>query len=266
MQLKLPARAAVIAIATSMQEDRLRNSTKPSNRDSLGLFQQRPSQGWGTPEQVTDPTYASKAFYGRLVKIPNWQTMPLTQAAQAVQKSGHPDAYAQWEQVATRLVTALRQKAASCSPASGSELGKAILAQATKWIGLPYQYGGGDQRGPSAGQNSLGTGERGFDCSGLTVYAVYKATGGKVLLPRTSQLQFQDRRFKHIPYNQLQVGDLVFWPGSNGTAAAPGHVGIYAGSGRFFNAPSTGSKLRFDSMAPGTNRYRTFIAGVRITT
>ncbi|MGW4637097.1 C40 family peptidase [Sphaerisporangium sp. NPDC004334] len=130
---------------------------------------------------------------------------------------------------------------------------------------MAYQYGGGDQDGPTVGTNSNGSGEPGFDCSGLTVWAVYQATNGKVLLPRTAATQFHDRRWQHVPYDQLQVGDLVFWPGSSGTRDAPSHVGIYAGEQRFFNAPFTGAKLRFDSMAPGTNRYQTFIAGARIS-
>jgi cell wall-associated NlpC family hydrolase len=266
VQMKLPSRAAVVAIATAMQESGLINQKKATNLDSLGLFQQRPSQGWGSPAQITDPIHATKTFYQRLLKIKDWQGMPLTQAAQSVQRSLFPSAYAKWEAFATKLVTTLATQAGTCSgDIASSGIGKAILAHATKWMGMAYQYGGGDQRGPNAGQNSNGSGQPGFDCSGLTVYAVYKATNGKVLLPRVAADQFRDRRFKHIPYSQLQPGDLVFWPGSDGTATAPGHVGIYAGNQRFFNAPFTGAKLRYDSMAPGTYRYRTFIAGARIT-
>ncbi|MET8139864.1 C40 family peptidase [Sphaerisporangium sp. NPDC005288] len=150
-------------------------------------------------------------------------------------------------------------------PIPPGDTGRVVLAQAQKWIGVAYQYGGGDQNGPTVGTNSNGSGEPGFDCSGLTVWAVYQATNGKVLLPRTAATQFHDRRWRHVPYDQLQVGDLVFWPGSSGTRTAPSHVGIYAGDQRFFNAPFTGAKLRFDSMAPGTYRYQTFIAGARIT-
>lgn len=265
VQLKLPARAAVIAVATSMQEDRLKNSTIAHDHDSLGLFQQRPSKGWGTREEVTDPVHASKKFYASLVKVRHWKTIPLAKAAQAVQRSRYPDAYTQWEPFATTIVAAFAQKAATCSVVSASGLGGTILTQAEKWLGMAYQYGGGNQNGPSVGTNSNGSGKPGFDCSGLTVWAVYTATNGKVLLPRTADVQFQDRRWKHVPYDQLRPGDLVFWPGSDGTRSAPGHVGIYAGNQRFFNAPFTGAKLRFDSMAPGTYRYRTFIAGARIT-
>ncbi|NHN55070.1 hypothetical protein G9U51_04620 [Calidifontibacter sp. DB0510] len=92
----LPERAAQIAAATSIQESKLRN-LRSGDRDSLGLFQQRPSQGWGTAEQIQDPIYASKAFYRALVKIPDWQTRTLTEVAQEVQRSGYPQAYADHE-------------------------------------------------------------------------------------------------------------------------------------------------------------------------
>ncbi|MBG6069611.1 hypothetical protein [Micromonospora ureilytica] len=104
----LPERAAVISIATSMQESKLENLGHlgdMNDHDSLGLFQQRPSSGWGTPEQITDPAYSTTAFLKGLKQVDGWQDMPLTQAAQTVQVSAYPDAYAQWEQQATDLVT-----------------------------------------------------------------------------------------------------------------------------------------------------------------
>lgn len=96
-----------IAIATAIQESKLVNLTG-GDRDSAGLFQQRPSTGWGSRAEVTNPVLAARAFFGEaqhtgnpgLLDIPGWQNMPLTQAAQAVQRSGYPDAYAQWEDVA----------------------------------------------------------------------------------------------------------------------------------------------------------------------
>ncbi|MCO1594405.1 hypothetical protein M8C17_04425 [Micromonospora sp. RHAY321] len=103
----LPERAAVISIATSLQESKLENLGHLGDRndhDSLGLFQQRPSSGWGTPEQITDPDYSTTAFLKGLKQVDGWQDMPLTDAAQTVQVSAYPDAYAQWEQQATDLV------------------------------------------------------------------------------------------------------------------------------------------------------------------
>ncbi|MBB4683070.1 hypothetical protein [Amycolatopsis jiangsuensis] len=102
----LPAHAVTVALATALQESKLRNLSG-GDRDSVGLFQQRPSQGWGTPAQLQDPVYAATAFYRRLAKLPGWQSMPITEAAQEVQRSGAPDAYAQWETVAAAAAAAL---------------------------------------------------------------------------------------------------------------------------------------------------------------
>ena len=115
-KLRMPPRAWVIAVATAMQESRLTNLGDLGARndhDSLGLFQQRPSAGWGTPAQVQDPVYASTKFYERLNTVAGWETMPLTMAAQAVQRSAFPDAYAKHEPVATQIVNALAHGAAS---------------------------------------------------------------------------------------------------------------------------------------------------------
>jgi hypothetical protein len=102
----IPERAAVIAVATALQESKLRN-LEGGDRDSLGLFQQRPSQGWGTKAQILDPVFATQSFYTHLVKVRGWQTLPLTKAAQAVQRSAFPDAYARHEPVATELAKGL---------------------------------------------------------------------------------------------------------------------------------------------------------------
>ncbi|MFY1578350.1 hypothetical protein ACN26Z_25985 [Verrucosispora sp. WMMD703] len=100
-------RAAVVSIATALQESKLENLGHLGDRndhDSQGLFQQRPSSGWGTVEQITDPEYATLAFLKGLKQVDGWQDMPLTQAAQTVQVSAYPDHYAQWEQQAADLV------------------------------------------------------------------------------------------------------------------------------------------------------------------
>ena len=103
-------RAAVIAVATSMQESTLLNLNY-GDRDSLGLFQQRPSCGWGTPTQIQHPAYAADAFLGALhgyqVRNPDWAHQPLWQAAQGVQGSAFPSAYAKWEAQAAHLVAAV---------------------------------------------------------------------------------------------------------------------------------------------------------------
>ncbi|MBJ2121076.1 hypothetical protein I6N91_08810 [Arthrobacter sp. MSA 4-2] len=105
----LPARAASIAIATAVQESRLENIDygDDAGPDSRGLFQQRPSQGWGTEAQVMDPLYAAGAFYDALVRIPGYETLPITDAAQRVQRSAYPTAYADHEPEGRAFASAL---------------------------------------------------------------------------------------------------------------------------------------------------------------
>lgn len=105
--LGVPDQGIVVALAAAAQESGLRN-VQFGDLDSLGLFQQRPSQGWGTVEEVLDPVRAATAFYGGpanpnagrtpgLLDIAGWESMTVTQAAQAVQQSAFPDHYAKWE-------------------------------------------------------------------------------------------------------------------------------------------------------------------------
>jgi hypothetical protein len=108
-KLGLPPRAWVIALATAMQESTLRNLGHlgtANDHDSLGLFQQRPSAGWGTPAQVTNPSYAATKFYQGLAEVDGWQKLPVTVAAQEVQVSAYPNHYAKWEKQAGYLVEA----------------------------------------------------------------------------------------------------------------------------------------------------------------
>ncbi|MFJ3383301.1 MULTISPECIES: LysM peptidoglycan-binding domain-containing protein [unclassified Curtobacterium] len=115
--LGVPDRGLVIALAAAMQESSLRNLSH-GDRDSVGLFQQRPSQGWGTAAQLQDPTYAAKLFFGGkhnpnkgttsgLLDVPGWSTKSVADAAQAVQRSAYPKAYAQWEKSATAWLATL---------------------------------------------------------------------------------------------------------------------------------------------------------------
>ncbi|HTW15776.1 MAG TPA: hypothetical protein VMF51_11640 [Nocardioides sp.] len=102
----MPARAVTIALATAYQESKLAN-IEYGDADSLGLFQQRPSQGWGTEEQVMDPVYATNAFYDALAEVDGYRSMEVTVAAQTVQRSAFPDAYADHEADARVLASAL---------------------------------------------------------------------------------------------------------------------------------------------------------------
>jgi hypothetical protein len=124
----VPPRGWVVALAAAMQESSLRNLPY-GDRDSAGLFQMRPSMGWGTFAQVTDPTYAATAFYGGpdvppdnpgLLDGDGWQQMSVAEAAQAVERSAYPTAYTRWVDDAARLVTELGGEKLECSPPTAS--------------------------------------------------------------------------------------------------------------------------------------------------
>lgn len=106
MSRGLPARAVTIALATAYQESGIRNLDY-GHSDSIGLFQQRPSQGWGTVKQIMDPYYSAGKFYSALVRVKNWRTGDVNDVAQAVQRSGHPDAYRKHVTKARALAAAL---------------------------------------------------------------------------------------------------------------------------------------------------------------
>jgi len=134
LRKQMPDHAVTIALAASLQEAQLRNLPY-GDLDSVGLFQQRPSQGWGTRAQVLDPNYAASAFYDHLSLVSGWQTMPVTDAAQLVQHSAAPNAYAAWEGEARSLASALTGEVAagfSCRLNSfgGAAPPPAALAQA----------------------------------------------------------------------------------------------------------------------------------------
>jgi hypothetical protein len=105
-RLGVPNHGVTIALATAFQESKLRNLDY-GDRDSLGLFQQRPSQGWGSAATVQDPRRSSVSFYTHLLRVRGWASLPVTVAAQRVQRSAAPDAYAQWEEASRELARAL---------------------------------------------------------------------------------------------------------------------------------------------------------------
>ena len=221
----LPQRAALIALATAWTESTLHNYAAATDHDSLGLFQQRPSQGWGTPAQVTNPVYATGAFLDRMVRVRGWRARDVGVVAQAVQRSAFPAAYDQrglpvaepltaqlWDGTdrdqqrhgSVRAVSCVSNPVAA-GPASAKVA--AVLARARSALGLPYCWAGGTATGPSHGSGGAGCGgdTRGFDCSGLALYA-WAAAG--VTLPHLASAQAAAGR--HVPLSQLQPGDLVF--------------------------------------------------------
>jgi cell wall-associated NlpC family hydrolase len=226
--LGAPPRAWLVALATAMQESTLRNINY-GDRDSLGLFQQRPSQGWGSPIQVTDPTYSTTIFIQRLLAVPGWADMPVTVAAQTVQRSAFPDAYAKWEGLASDLVKQLADVSdpAGCGQTSVLPDGAAgaAIAFALKEVGKPYVWGA--------------TGPNTYDCSGLMLRA-FQAAG--INLPRVSRQQFYAGG--HVPVAQAQPGDLLFYATDPSDPATIHHVVLYMGNGQMVEAPYTGQSVR----------------------
>lgn len=160
VKLSVPPRGWVIAVATAMQESALSNLPylgAKNDHDSIGLFQQRPSKGWGTPAQVQDPAYASRKFYLKLLTVKGWEKMALTDAAQRVQVSAFPDAYAKHEAIATQIVNVLADGAARAVGAGGGlhcAAGEEIAASG--WTApVPGSVGSGFRTGDRPNHNGV---------------------------------------------------------------------------------------------------------------
>jgi hypothetical protein len=152
--MRVPTRGLVVALAAASQESGLRN-VRYGMQDSQGLFQMRPSMGWGTVAQVTDPSYAARKFFTVLNGVRGWQLMSVSEAAQAVERSGFPGAYAKWEPRAWSVVRAAagasKVRAASyvaTGAANGSVLvdGKRVSAIAARQLALAERLSGIDMR------------------------------------------------------------------------------------------------------------------------
>lgn len=257
---RLPRRAAVLAAATAIVESQLTN-VHYGDRDSLGLFQQRPSEGWGSPADILNPAAATGKFLDHLVAIPNWEYLPPGVAEQLVQRSAHPERYAPQEPPAAALVgtfwtgpdnpappptggppadqvakLAAFTASTGCGDQGGSNIPldpqrlppnfqlptdpqqRVAVSYALAQVGKPYVWGA--------------TGPHTFDCSGL-MQAAWAAAGIPISGGTTSQVHDGTA----VPsLHQVQPGDLLFIPGSLGTARNPRHVGMYAGGGLVVNA------------------------------
>jgi cell wall-associated NlpC family hydrolase len=255
-QRQLPARAAVIAIATAMQESALRNDLEQHDHDSIGLFQQRISI-YGA-DVAGDPVKATTAFLNKLIKIKGWQIRPLTDVAAEVQipRADLRGKYARWEALAQSLTERFWPGSAGvqCSGGpggSGAASGGGIpagyrlpsqgqariaVAFALAQLGKPYVFG---SNGPDT-----------WDCSSL-VQRSWAAAG--VPIPRVTY----DQVHTGIPVSSLAAmipGDLIFIPGSDGTASNPGHVGMYIGTGGdgkqyLVQAPQSGDVVKVTPVA-----------------
>ncbi|MFE7519618.1 C40 family peptidase [Streptomyces halstedii] len=274
--MNVPPRGQVVALATALQESGLRNLNY-GDRDSLGLFQQRPSQGWGSATEILDPVHASTKFYEGLKKVSGWESLSVTQAAQEVQLSGYPEAYAKWEPLATALQRAIEPLLAKGDDASsvpsgpggvpaaaggcttgadGTDFGTippgsvpdeyqipedapAKVQTAIRWaLGqLDTPYQWGGSCADSHGKDPMGR----CDCSSL-MQGAYKAAG----VSRTRTTYTQVKEGKPVAVGSVRAGDLLF---TKGSAATPEHVGMAIGHGLIVHAPKTGDVVRITTLA-----------------
>jgi cell wall-associated NlpC family hydrolase len=245
----------VVGLATAMQESRLRNLPllgEDNDHDSIGVFQQRPSQGWGTVEQLSQPAYQAGRFFDKLLTIHRWQQMPLAQAAQAVQLSAAPNAYATWTDDAITLVDQLTSTLTGCAtdafealpagftlPPDTPPAVTAAIRWAIRQIGTPYHFGGSCTDPHSTDP------ERQCDCSSL-MQAAYRVAG--IPIPRVTTDQVHAGVAVSDPA-VLLPGDLILIPGSAGTMSAPRHVGMYLGQGLIIQAPKTGDVVKITRLS-----------------
>ena len=232
-QRHLPPRAWQIAIQAGMTESRLHN-LRYGDRDSLGIFQMRPSQGWGSVAQVTDPVYQINKFYDVLLRIPDWQNQRPGDSAQDIERSAFPMRYHRWETLAVNVITDVGGDVAefteaSCNTplpqAAPSEVAGRAIQYALGEVGKPYVWGA--------------TGPNAYDCSGLMLRA-YEAAG--VTLPRVARQQYWAGA--HVPVRQAQPGDLLFWGYNTSNPDSIHHVAMYLGNGRMVEAANQTVPLR----------------------
>ncbi|MFB7109182.1 C40 family peptidase [Streptomyces sp. NPDC056291] len=280
--MNVPARGQIVALATALQESGLQNLTY-GDRDSLGLFQQRPSQGWGTANEILDPVHASQMFYEALEKVSGWQSLSVPQAAQAVQKSGFPGAYAKWEPLATALQQAIEpllSKASGTSPSPSPSGSDSTASAAPSTAGSCTAGGDGADFGtippgavparykipadaPPKVQTAIrwALGQLGtpYQWGGSCTHSHGPDPMGRcdcsslmqqsykaagVTLARTTYTQV--REGKPVSVDALQPGDLVF---TEGTAEVPEHVGMVVGQGLIVHAPHSGDVVRLATLA-----------------
>lgn len=272
-QRRMPESVIVAELAAQATESSFRNLANPSvpeslsyandglghDHDSVGPHQLRASI-WGSVGIATlmDPVYQINWFYDHADQLGSAaERMAPADLAQAIERSA-PNAYAGQLPLARHLYalfadidpgpatqTSTGASGPGCgsdagtplTPAEASGVGRAVIEHAARWIGTPYVWGGGDTSGPTSG---------GFDCSGLTLYAVYHASGGRIRLPHYTQAQQDHSTAQVVPPAQRQPGDLIFFTTAGSSDSH--HVGIYYGrdeQGRdlLLHAPQSGQTV-----------------------
>lgn len=265
----LPYEAQLVGLMTAMQESTLGLNTQPTGAGGdAGPFQQRTLPGWyGTEEQVQDVAYAAEKFFlghdityegpgsagpagyhlPGLVDVFGWQHMAPTVAAQTVQGSAHPDAYAKHQPDAERIIAALAgvdvipaasgaAGACTAAPVANGDV-QAVIDRGKSIIGTPYDFGGGTMDGPGPG---------GIDCSAFVAYA-WTAAGYRDL-PRVTQDQYDFLAAYPVAIEDVQPGDLIYeaWGRTGGVGSSTGisHVTMYIGNDQVIEASRTAMEVR----------------------
>lgn len=281
LQMKVPEKGIIIGLAVGMEESGLRNLANSNVPESLqiphegvghdhlsvGIMQQQP--WWGPLRDLMTPGVAAQKFFTKLLTIGGWENMAPTVAAQAVQGSAFPDAYAEFVAGAKifyakylrevraasgrpapprtvtddrgRDVCGVARNPSAAPPANlapGTAAGVAAVRAAEAQIGLPYVWGGGTINGPSGG---------GFDCSGLVLFAIYQGSGHRIVLPH---LTYDMVHFGQIvPRTAVQPGDVVFL---NPDSRGPGHVALVVNPSTIIEAPDFGIPVK---LSPFPTRF-----------
>ncbi len=295
-QRGVPEQGIRVALAVAAQESRFRNYANDGtgqlradqrgvsrslgyrhdavghDHGSVNVFQQQ-YPWWGTLDQLMDPRYAAGTFFDTLLTVRGWEQLPLTVAAQRVQRSAFPNAYARWEPLAGEILDSVSAAAAPAgqqpSPVAGAgapgvqqsagaaqercstravpagfaalpgeDAGQVAVNAAARWIGTPYAWGGGTVTGPSEGF-AQGAGTVGFDCSGLILHAWYQASG--VRLPHSSvAIEAMGTR---VDPSQAQAGDVLSFATAGGSRVS--HDGLFDGRGGMVHAPRTGKDVEY---------------------
>jgi cell wall-associated NlpC family hydrolase len=248
-------RDETIALMTAMQESSLHNLDH-GDRDSVGLFQQRPSQGWGTKSQILDPVYASQRFFTALFNVKSRDKMTMSQAAQAVQRSAYPQAYAKWQNDATQMVNDLKKAGGTNSivtsgvsganatgTCSNLQLIQVAKDLVTTYPSIPYTQKYGGTQVSIIGANP----PPGLDCSSFVQSVILRALGGLYNFPRTSEEQLPACSKVSVATALKTPGALLF------KGSPPHHVEMSIGDGTHsVGAHHTGT---FASVTPTSASY-----------
>lgn len=274
-------RDIVISLMTAMQESTLRNLNY-GDRDSLGLFQQRPSMGWGTPAQVTNPEYAARKFFEGLLRVENRGSMPLTLAAQAVQRSAFPYAYANWQSMAEALVGSM---GSDPNQLAGFGMFSRMLAER----GAAGAAGTGKYARPSSGPVTSEFGPRwgahhdGIDIGSPSGSSIVATDTGRVISAGWNNGGFgnwtlidhgsglisgyaHQSRVAVSGGQQVQRGQTIGYVGSTGYSTGPHlHFQMGGGPGRFQNPrnwiPSldVGANIKYDNVLANLHKDETVL-------